>query len=199
MIFRTYWHVPRQICAHLCHVKKSGSTLHALPLHVVVMSKLSKPAYSRTIAVPHTGPEFLSKQLAAERLKLSPRRVLELAAAGKIRQRRVIDPKTKRTQMVLLAADVNRLASGMAPAPVSAATEMRVARLNAALPPVEVTPRLWMTADQAAEYSGLPASFLLGMITGGRLPALDVGVRPGGRYRISRRDLDSIKGVTKHR
>jgi excisionase family DNA binding protein len=164
-----------------------------------VNKSLSKPEYSKSLSVPRSGPEFLTKQIAAARLKLSPRRVLELAAAGKIRQRRVIDPKTKRTQMVLLAADINRLAAGTAPAPVSAATEMRVARLNAALPPVEVTPRPWMTADQAAEYSGLPASFLLGMIASGRLAALDVGIRPGGRYRIKRTDLDGIKGATQHR
>jgi len=26
------------------------------------------------------------------------------------------------------------------------------------------------------------------------LPALDVGVRPGGRYRVRRADLDALKG-----
>jgi excisionase family DNA binding protein len=75
----------------------------------------------------------------------------------------------------------------------------------AALPPVQAPLQLpaapapdrpWLTVDEAADYSGLPASFLLSLIDGKRLGALDVGVRAGGRYRVARRDVDAIKAPT---
>jgi excisionase family DNA binding protein len=75
-----------------------------------------------------------------------------------------------------------------------------VAALPPLRPPVQPAPpvsdRPWLTIDEAADYSGLPASFLLGMIEEKRLGALDVGVRAGGRYRVSRRDIDAIKAPT---
>jgi excisionase family DNA binding protein len=52
--------------------------------------------------------------------------------------------------------------------------------------------RPWLTIAEAADYTGLPESFLLHMIEEGDLPALDVGVRPGGKWRVSRRALDGI-------
>jgi len=72
----------------------------------------------------------------------------------------------------------------------------------AALPPVQpplqpaAADRPWLTVEEAAGYSGLPASFLLGLVESRRLPALDVGVRAGGRYRVARRDVDAIKAPT---
>jgi len=146
-------------------------------------------------------PEYLSKQIAAQRLGLSVRRVLELSSAGKIRRTREVDPATGRENTVLLAADVARLTrnavnavNGVFPASGGAA-EVRLARPNLALPPIEPpAPRLWMTAAEAAEYSGLPASFLVHAIDTGALLALDVGVRPGGRYRIRRADIDAMEG-----
>ena len=53
---------------------------------------------------------------------------------------------------------------------------------------------LCLTLDEAAEYSGLPASYLLARIRDGSLTAADVGVRRGGRYRIARAHLDTIWG-----
>jgi excisionase family DNA binding protein len=132
-------------------------------------------------------PEYLTKEIAAKRLDLSVRRVLELRAAGKIRSSRQIDPATQREQLVLLASDVNRL--------VTDAANVRMAREKLALPPTEPPPlRPWMTAAEAADYSGLPAGFLVRAIEAGELVALDVGVRPGGRYRIRRTDLDALSG-----
>jgi excisionase family DNA binding protein len=152
-------------------------------------------------------PEYLSKQIAAQELGLSVRRVLELSNAGKIRRKRVIDPTTQREQTVLLAADVARLAAASTSTAIAApagAADVRLARLNPALPPIEpAAPRLWMTAAEAADYSGLPASFLIHAIDTGALRALDVGVRAGGRYRIRRADIDALEGrkqaITKKR
>ena len=132
-------------------------------------------------------PEYLTKEIAAKRLGLSVRRVLELRTDGKIRSSRQIDPATEREQVVLLASDVNRL--------VTDAANVRLAREKLALPPTEApAPRPWMTAAEAADYSGLPAGFLVRAIETGELAALDVGVRPGGKYRIRRVDLDALSG-----
>ena len=54
--------------------------------------------------------------------------------------------------------------------------------------------RLWLTLAEADAYIGLPEGFLLLQVKSGKLPALDVGVRPGGRWRVSKRDLEAIAG-----
>jgi len=69
----------------------------------------SNPAYrSSAPAAVTSGPEYISKQIAAQWLGLSVRRVLELSNTGAIRRRQVTDPVTKRRQTVLLARDVQR-------------------------------------------------------------------------------------------
>jgi excisionase family DNA binding protein len=165
----------------------------------------SKPAYrSSAPAVVTPGPEYISKQIAAQRLGLSVRRVLELSNAGSIRRRQVTDPVTKRRQTVLLARDVQRVVAdgqkrlfafrgGAAGAGEVAALPPIQPPLQAPAPPPD---RPWLTVDEAANYSGLPATFLLRMVEEKRLAALDVGVRAGGRYRVSRRDVDAIKAPT---
>jgi excisionase family DNA binding protein len=52
--------------------------------------------------------------------------------------------------------------------------------------------RLWLTLAEAADYSGLPAAILVRCITDGRLSAIDVGRRRGGRWRIRKVDLGKI-------
>jgi excisionase family DNA binding protein len=144
-----------------------------------------------------TKPEYLSKALAAARLGLSVRRVLELSKDGRIGRRRERDPKTGREQAVFLRSDIERLAARSQALSAPAAAKGRLA-LPSAFPsalPAEETPP-WMTTDEAARHSGLPASFLVRMIEAGRLAALDVGRRPGGRWRINRADLDAIRGET---
>jgi len=142
--------------------------------------------------------EYLTKAIAAQRLGLSPRRVLELGNLGNIRHRRVVDPKTRRKQTVFLATDVARLAA--APDNPGALTPFSAAARSlfpyAALPPAAepAAPRLWLTPAEAAEYSGLPASYLIELVHSGTLLARDVGVRPGGKYRIRRADLDGLEG-----
>jgi excisionase family DNA binding protein len=152
-------------------------------------------------AVAAPAPEYISKQIAAARLGLSVRRVLELSNTGVIRRRQVVDPDTKRRQTVLLARDVQRAVVDGQKRLVAYRGSAAQAGEMAALPPVQpplqlpapAPDRPWLTVDEAAHYSGLPASFLLGMIEERRLGALDVGVRVGGRYRVARRDVDAIK------
>jgi excisionase family DNA binding protein len=53
----------------------------------------------------------------------------------------------------------------------------------------------WLTLAEAEDYIRLPASYLLYMIECNELPARDVGIRAGGRWRVKRSDLDAIQGV----
>jgi excisionase family DNA binding protein len=56
--------------------------------------------------------------------------------------------------------------------------------------------RLWLTLQEAVEYSGLPAGTLLEFLHSGRLPALDVGRRRrGGRWRIRQVDLRQLNAI----
>ena len=154
-----------------------------------------------------TKPEYISKQLAAEALGLSPRRLLEISQTGQIKRRYARDPVTKRRQAIFRAADVARLADEIASRKCAVRPEAAERSESAALshirtapsapPQIEAPSCAWLTIDEAAEYTGLPASFLARLITGGKLPALDIGRcgRSGGRWRVNRRDLDGIKGV----
>lgn len=51
---------------------------------------------------------------------------------------------------------------------------------------------LWLTLQEAQEYSGLPVAILRVLIETGRLAAIDVGVRRGGRWRVRKIDLRRI-------
>jgi excisionase family DNA binding protein len=164
----------------------------------------SKPAYRKTAGAAPPGPEYLTKELAAKKLGLSVRRILELSARGLIKRRTVRDPVTKREQTVFLAADLQRYVEGQRRVFVShraggAESAVVVAALPppqpVSAPPVPETP--WLTLDEAAVYLGLPVSYLQKQIDDGCLAAIDVGVRPGGRYRVTRRDLDTIT-ATRH-
>lgn len=55
-------------------------------------------------------------------------------------------------------------------------------------------PTVWLTLDECAEVTGLPASLVHSLIASGALPALDVGIRAGGKWRVKRTDLDAIQG-----
>lgn len=143
--------------------------------------------------------EYLTKEVAAKRSGRSVRRLLELAAAGKVRKKIVQDPRNNNRPISLFnAADIDALARG------ETSTAMV---LQAKAPPVPfaampqraapISDRPWLTLDEAADYSGLPASFLLGMIKRKKLPALDVGPRKGGRWRVAKRDIDAIRAPTK--
>jgi excisionase family DNA binding protein len=126
--------------------------------------------------------EYLSKAIAAERLKISVRRLMEVSEAGKLKRYWEYDPATRRKTTMFRASDVSRLVAEMTPKAIGPASE-------------PAPPRPWLNLDESAEYSGLPASVLRDLVAGGHLPALDVGVRPGGRFRVRRADLDALEGV----
>jgi hypothetical protein len=74
---------------------------------------MSKPEYRKNAGKPSpSSKEYVSKEIAADRLGLSVRRVLELSARGILKRRTVVDPVTKRKQTVFLAADVDRVIDG---------------------------------------------------------------------------------------
>jgi excisionase family DNA binding protein len=145
--------------------------------------------------------EYITKEVAANRSGRSVRRLLELASTGRIRKQIVRDERNAGRALALFhAGDIAKLAQtakGEIPTPGSVQI-VRPVRPIAALPQGEgatvlsPNPRPWLTLAEAADYTGLPESFLLARITARKLPALDVGVRPGGRWRVARRDLDHI-------
>lgn len=133
-----------------------------------------------------TPEQYLSKELAAKRLNMSVRRIMELSQNGRLERFKRPDPVTGRETTIFAVADVERLKDELTPKALAVVPT----------PPRAVTPvlRPWLTLAEAAEYSGLPAAILRDLIEGGKLRALDVGVRPGGRYRVRRADLDGIQG-----
>jgi excisionase family DNA binding protein len=144
--------------------------------------------------------ELLTKELAAEQLGLSVRRLMELSAEGKPKRYREVDPETKREAVMFRFEEIKQMREESTAAPVPNALA-RVARRFAIEAPAEASAaapsngdRPWVTLDDAADYTGLPASVLQRLIEAGRLPAIDVGVRPGGHWRVKRSDLDAIQG-----
>jgi hypothetical protein len=157
-------------------------------------------------SVTNDPSQYVTKEIAAELLNLSPRRVLELADEGKIRRHETYNPATKRRQTVLSAEDVKRLAgerTGTAVVPIAASSPQLAASSHLAsraeAPPVFDLDALWLSLDAAEVYSGLPADHLAGAIEAGELPARDVGIRRGvrGRWRVRRQDLDNLQGATR--
>ena len=144
--------------------------------------------------------ELLTKQIAADRLNLSVRRLMELAAEGKFTRHRAYDPETKRDAFMFDAAEISayqgRREYDATPAPAALAVRPRppLDEYDIDEPAAAGAFRLWLTLAEAAEYSGLPASHLLAMIDAGELAARDVGVRPGGHWRVRKLDVDAIEG-----
>ena len=145
-------------------------------------------------------PEYLSKTVAAARLGLSVRRLMELAQQGKIEGFRQFDPQTRRDATMFDVSDIARLKAewtpkAIVPALPAAPASTALVRANGGppAPAAAPSPRPWLTIGEAADYSGLPAATLRQFVESGRLAALDVGVRPGGRYRVRRADLDQLE------
>ncbi len=152
--------------------------------------------------------QWLTKYEAAERLNLSDRRVLVLAKAGRLDKKSERDASGQMAVMInagsveryLYELEHPELQGASGETGVSAARPAQPALLGASgatgAPPTHLArlTRPWMTVDEAAEDQGLPANFLLKLIESGKLRALDVGVRPGGRYRVCRKDLEELRG-----
>ena len=144
----------------------------------------------------------LPKQEASKYCGLSVRHLLHLAQQGQIQRKAVRDPHTHRQIVVFPLADLQRIKNNELP-PKWVSPAPPQSWVDKTLTP-HITPQqpnaqkcsgpLWMTAQEAADYCGLPANFLVHLVMEGKLAALDVGVRPGGRYRISRKDIEELSG-----
>jgi len=132
--------------------------------------------------------EYLTREIAVQHSGLALRRLNEHAAAGRIRRRKIKDPVSGRKQWVYLLADIERWRMEALKEKLPAAIGAPGARsLPAAVPDCQ-----WLTIDQAEAYTGLPASYLQQLIQKRQLKARDVGVRPGGRWRVARVALDKL-------
>jgi hypothetical protein len=144
---------------------------------------------------------------------LSSRRVLELAKEGRIESGRVRDPNNGQTVVRIHAGSIERyLERKRNPEPVPSPRDgspdepgmrqLREPHTSRGLKQLVNLLRdgyadrmpAWLTLTQAADYSGLPAGMLRDFICHGKLRALDVGIRRGGRWRVRRMDLDLIEG-----
>lgn len=163
--------------------------------------------------------EWISKADAAQALGVSPRQIERHIAAGRLRSRREPRrPHETAAPVSIAAADVEAIRAGRpnyhpvveksgtmpdvhaandlallvpppaapaAPAPDATALLDRLARLLPPPPP----PRPWLSTEEAAAFSGLPAAWLRRAAAEGRIAALNVGVkRP--RWRILRSALE---------
>lgn len=132
---------------------------------------------------------------------ISARRILEFTQMNVLRSAKQRDPHSGQMMTVVSAADVERFRQERAnpvtlpavPNEPKSKSKLLLAAPQAPAAPVAHT-RAWLTLAQAEDYTGLPDTFLQSLIDQGTLPALNVGVRAGGRYRVKRTDLDAIEG-----
>jgi excisionase family DNA binding protein len=138
--------------------------------------------------------EFWTKQIAAKYLGLSVRQLMEISLNGKLKRSKQFDPGTRREAAMFLRSDVEALKRAWTPAADSQLAIVRPAAPapEAAAPPA--APQHWITLAEAADVCGLPAAVLLRLVREERLPAIDCGPRPGGRYRVRRDALGAIGG-----
>jgi excisionase family DNA binding protein len=161
--------------------------------------------------MPGQRVEWISLDEAAKALDLSPRRVLDYGNTLKIRVKREINPASKREVALFHAGDVEHLREERkdrqrqsrvnALATINPGVKALLAgapREAAPAAPSTWRPGAWLTLEEAAEYSRLPASVLLRDIERGALPAKNVGVRAGGQWRVKVQDLEALKGGTAH-
>lgn len=163
---------------------------------------------------------WLSKGEAAALLGVQTRQIERREAAGQLRKR-MLPKEAGQTaaRVVYSKADLLALKAGTpndyrapgrevsqksdnaastAIAPAALVTggpwlEALGALLARVSPAPVVEPRPWLTLDEAADYSGLPASWLLKSAQAGYVGAIDLGGRPrGGRWRFRRGDLARI-------
>lgn len=165
-----------------------------------------------------TDSQWITKEEAGIRLgsperPLSGRRVHDLAKDGRLQSTQVRDPDTGHMAIRIHAGSVERFIferdnpdAQIAQITRSNTSErsrgsrgtqelmdhfiMRMVRAAQSAP----SARLWLTIPESAAYSGLPAPVLVDFIAQGKLAAMDVGRRRGGRWRIRRRDLEGFSG-----
>jgi excisionase family DNA binding protein len=154
--------------------------------------------------------DWLTKAEAAQALQCAEKTIERLAAKGEIHQafrpvpgRRPVavfhpkdieklKPKNVAVPFVLSQSEAgpNGAAETQALVPVGKAPADLLAALASALgkpTALSVDKKLFLTIREAAEYSGLPKSYLRKLLKEGSLPSL----RAGG-YRIKRSDLERL-------
>ena len=134
--------------------------------------------------------ELLAKDVAADRLGISVRRLMEISAEGKLTRHRQYDPAIKRETSMFSAAEVERLAKewtmALVPAP--------------GFPPMPADPlpaakhKPWVNLETASEITGLSTRLLVRLIHSGKLAALDEHTPGHSRWRVHRAALDAITG-----
>jgi hypothetical protein len=165
---------------------------------------------------------WLSKQESAELLGVNPRQIERREAQKQLRKKTLPrEPGQTTARVVYSRADLLALkagtpnqygedgagalqvsgANGTAPAAASTASTVdawggfaqHLARIAAAFPSPAREEKPWLTLEEAAEWSGLPAGWLLRHAREGYVGAIDLGGRPkGGRWRFRRADLARI-------
>lgn len=138
--------------------------------------------------------EWLTRAQASERLRVGIRRVLEYANDGHLRTRLERDPQSGQMAYLIHAGDVERFQTKRESAPVVTAVLRPKYSVPSAPPAAQASPHpaAWLTLEEAAAHSRLPASYLLELVVTKELPARDVGVRPGGKWRIKQEALDAL-------
>jgi hypothetical protein len=151
-------------------------------------------------------PEVIAKALAAEKLNMSVRRLMERSAEGWINRVKARDPETGRPGVMFRVADVERLAKALAQVtnvPPRKPIDVKFEK-PAAPPPkeplllgapagsgkTELLARNWLTLADASEYSGVPARILKGLVRSGKLLAMPIGFH---RVLVRKADVDSIE------
>jgi len=157
--------------------------------------------------------EWITREDTLAQLGMKDRRLRDYIAAGKIRQQEgrlhagdvarlqtERDGKKSDAQVRALATidpqmrKATKLAETRALLQAGAAAGKNELQLGNEAVAASPHARAWLTLAEAEDYTGLPEMFLLALIDGGKLPACNVGVRAGGRYRVKRSDLDAIAG-----
>jgi excisionase family DNA binding protein len=152
--------------------------------------------------------EWLNLQAAAEALGVSPSSVRNYAKSGEIKVKAGVDPQSNQPIKMYHAGDIERVRHEREnPQPKPEAREVAVVAPQGKLAPLpvpllaapefveEMPLALWLTIAQAAEYLGFPEADIEQWILAGKLRAYDRGKgRRNGRWRISRKTLDSFEG-----
>ena len=153
---------------------------------------------------------WLTKREVAARLGVAEKTLERMSKRSEIQQATRKRPGSP-GEVVYHPGDVERIAAEMSkpPAPflmpADAPKTALVKSEPAAAPPpyqltfaamaemlrpadhVRITERLFLTVDEAAEYSGLPKSYIREQIAAGKF-----GMRTGGGWRIRRADLEKL-------
>ena len=170
--------------------------------------------------MPDSKKEWLTKDEAAERLKMSVRSVQVYVSEGRILRKQERDPATHQLVTMLHAGEVEALAyerdhpeaaepvqareTKALQAPKQTAELLEFARLFTTVQTARQAPvNRWMGLDQAEAEYGLSRRLLVHLIRIGELPAFQdqpikteasKRAKAGSSWRVCRRDLEALTG-----